>query len=402
MVKFKIIVLIIFVNTTSIAQSNFKIFPNMTSIFNNMVIDSQVMSFNSNNGLNSIYIHVSCYGRNLRKISNPLNPYNNLTAHITLNVNNEIIPVKVNFPAILTTSSFGYLSTHSTWKNNIGVVPGAAPPGTRVGGTHRTVRIDIPSLGRAELNSLGEISIEKKTAYFRSISFTQGKPTAAPAESTTDRDLTLLAPTYGAVYGAVTTSVSADQKSVNVYASFPGAGGYCGGYYSPLMLFFDEKMPNFTGQSNFKLNDEALSIYWPEAHSPGYFLALDRNNNGHIDDGKELFGDQIHEDGFQALSVLDTNQDGQISKKDKLFRRLILWQDKNGDGVSQKSELKSLKAMGVIAINLNYNKIARSFGDRALYDKKSIFKFRSKGQKNEGIVVDMYFQSRPQSLAVKN
>lgn len=386
----------------SYGQSSFKVFPNMTSIFNNMVIDSQVTSYNNKDGLNSIYIHVSCYGRNLRKIPNPLSPYNNLTAHITLTANGSVVPVKVNFPAILTTSSFDYLKTHTKWKENISVVTDSSPTGTTVGGTHRTVRIDIPSLGQANINSLGEINIEEKTAYFRSISFTQGPAIEPPTADKVDAELLKIAPTSGAVYGAVTTSVSADQKSVNVYASFPGAGGYCGGYYSPLMLFFDDKMPEFTGQSDFKLNDESLSSYWPEAGAPGYFLALDKNKNGKIDDGVELFGDQKYNHGFQALAVLDSNNDGKITRKDKLFKKLLLWHDKNGDGISQKDELKPLKELGVVSIELKYSKVAKFFGERAMYDKQAIFKFKKNGRTHEGTVVDMYFKARPQSLAQGN
>lgn len=377
------------------AQSQFKIFPNMTSIFNNMVIDSQVSSANKNDGLNSIYIHVSCYGRNLRKIANPMSPYNNLTAHITLNANGTVVPVKVNFPAIIATSSFEYLNTHSKWKDNINVVPGQAPTGTMIGGTHRTVRIDIPSLGQASINSMGEINIQDKTAYFRSISFTQGPPPNNLKPSSPDPQMLLIAPTVGPVSGAITTRVSADKKSVNVHASFPGAGGYCGGYYSPLMLFFDEAMPDFTGKSSFKISDEAASTFWPEANSPGYFLALDKNRNGSIDDGQELFGDQKNDHGFQSLSTLDANDDGWISSDDPEFKNLLLWNDKNGDGVSQKKELVSISRLNVIAISLKYENVARSFGDRAMYDKKSIFKFKKKGKIESGKIVDVYFQARP-------
>ncbi|WP_073955459.1 hypothetical protein [Thalassospira sp. TSL5-1] len=54
-------------------------------------------------------------------------------------------------------------------------------------------------------------------------------------------------------------------------------------------------------------------------------LALDKNKNGKIDDGKELFGDQNGaKDGFAELATYDDNGDGSIDAQDKVFSSLIL------------------------------------------------------------------------------
>jgi len=83
-------------------------------------------------------------------------------------------------------------------------------------------------------------------------------------------------------------------------------------------------------------------------------LVLDRNNNGLIDNGSELFGDNtIKNDGnkalngFDALIDFDSNGDGLVSDQDALFDELRIWRDYNSDGISQSSELSSLSDTGV-------------------------------------------------------
>ncbi len=92
-------------------------------------------------------------------------------------------------------------------------------------------------------------------------------------------------------------------------------------------------------------------------------LALDRNGNGTIDSGAELFGDATTltqganagrkaDDGFAALADLDSNADGRISNQDAQFAALRLWRDLNQDGISQSNELFTLDALGVASINV--------------------------------------------------
>lgn len=54
-------------------------------------------------------------------------------------------------------------------------------------------------------------------------------------------------------------------------------------------------------------------------------LALDRNGDGKINDGTELFGDQNGaKDGFAELAKYDDNHDGQIDENDAVFSSLVL------------------------------------------------------------------------------
>lgn len=84
-------------------------------------------------------------------------------------------------------------------------------------------------------------------------------------------------------------------------------------------------------------------------------LVLDRNGNGQIDNGSELFGDQNGAaNGFIELAKHDNNKDGRIDRLDPIFKALKLYQDINGDGRIEKNELKGLEAMGIKALNLNF------------------------------------------------
>ncbi|WP_241151891.1 calcium-binding protein [Pseudomonas viridiflava] len=89
------------------------------------------------------------------------------------------------------------------------------------------------------------------------------------------------------------------------------------------------------------------------------FLALDRDLDGSIDSGAELFGiDTIKMDGskakngFDALSDLDSNADGSFDEDDLSFGDVRVWRDLNQDGISQLDELKGLGELGVKSIGL--------------------------------------------------
>lgn len=89
-------------------------------------------------------------------------------------------------------------------------------------------------------------------------------------------------------------------------------------------------------------------------------LAMDRNGNGTIDNGGELFGQNSRlangdsaQDGFQALAELDSNGDGVINASDEAWAKLVVWQDANQDGVSAQDELFTLDSLGISEISLS-------------------------------------------------
>lgn len=128
-------------------------------------------------------------------------------------------------------------------------------------------------------------------------------------------------------------------------------------------------------------------------------LAMDRNGNGRIDDGRELFGEAPlsgvpMEDGFSALAALDQpesggNGDGVVDARDVAFERLTLWTDTNRDGVSQPHELLSPSAAGIAALPLQSRRVGTildAFGNDLSLRGSYV---RTDGTR--GSLVDVYF-----------
>ncbi|NJO35060.1 MAG: hypothetical protein HC869_20065, partial [Rhodospirillales bacterium] len=89
------------------------------------------------------------------------------------------------------------------------------------------------------------------------------------------------------------------------------------------------------------------------------FLATDLNANGKIDGLNELFGTPTA-NGFTVLKDYDSNGDKIVDATDAKFGDLRIWQDLDGDAVTDSGELKTLTEAGIASISVNFTEVSKT------------------------------------------
>lgn len=112
---------------------------------------------------------------------------------------------------------------------------------------------------------------------------------------------------------------------------------------------FDHAGDGFAEQTGWVAADDGLLVY-------------DRNGDGRIESGAELFGNNTFlangtkaANGFDALRELDDTHDGRIDARDTAFISLRVWKDTDDDGYTSDGELLTLEQVGVQSIGTDYS-----------------------------------------------
>jgi hypothetical protein len=147
-------------------------------------------------------------------------------------------------------------------------------------------------------------------------------------------------------------------------------------------------------------NGTPIRVAWTSADSPVGFLVWDRNRNGTIDDGSELFGSvtrlrngHMAANGFEALAEWDVNHDRRIDSSDPVYSKLRLWFDLNHNGFSEPDELLSLESVGVLSVETDYRDTHRQDQNGNLYRYEGTAVLRQNRERVVRRIFDVLFKT---------
>ena len=168
--------------------------------------------------------------------------------------------------------------------------------------------------------------------------------------------------------------------------------------WTPLVVSFDGEPIRFeaAGAAAFDISGQGacLSTDWPTQP----WLALDRDGDGSIGNGRELFGSGTimttgarASHGFEALGEFDIDRDGKITAADPIFHELVLWSDHDSDRRGALGELVPVAQAELIAIDLGFGRRYDCDERGNCGVERSAFEFRDElGLVRSGEIVDVH------------
>lgn len=170
---------------------------------------------------------------------------------------------------------------------------------------------------------------------------------------------------------------------------------------TPLVVSFGggdvEFAPAVAASFDLSIDGSCTSTDWPSAP----WLALDRDGDGMIRDGSELFGSATElssgdraEHGFAALAELDSDRDGRITAADARFGELLLWSDLDDDRIGTSLELRPLAETDLLSIALGFERRAScdDYGNCGF--ERASFEYQTMVGVAVGEVVDVHLPCR--------
>ncbi|WP_322835870.1 calcium-binding protein, partial [Verminephrobacter aporrectodeae] len=193
-------------------------------------------------------------------------------------------------------------------------------------------------------------------------------------------------------------------------------------WVDPLILDLDGdglEISPLSRNIQFDTDGDGIKTGTAWANADDGILAWDRNGNGLIDSGRELFGDetllangQKATHGFTALRELDVGGaqgtvggagDGVFDAKDAQYANLRVWRDLNQDGISQTGELQTLAEAGIASIGLSSTATSTDYGDAQLVQSGSFIRSNgSEGQAGSFILAQNNFVTTHTPITVSD
>lgn len=127
----------------------------------------------------------------------------------------------------------------------------------------------------------------------------------------------------------------------------------------------------------FDVNEDGVreQTAWTAPGSGVGFLVVDRDNDGLITSGRELFGNKTAPrvpNGFEMLGTMDLDGNDVLDHQDSTWARLALWVDADHDGITDEGELMPISETDIEGISTVYHRTDRKDKDGNLYRYRSV------------------------------